>query len=147
MPRLSESQPYTLLCTTKVLFTIPFVFGREREPELRELSRSSAIMRSTARSRDTSSSRHGKPDQSRVLPWREMGTLEREAQTRARNNSSLNRVLNVLSLCPLVRAICPIGAKGHPANWYGSKGRLSRGGAAMNALGSLTFLARSPANH
>src|SRR6266851_411309 len=46
------------------------------------------------------------------------------------------------------RAVCFIRAKKvRPANWYGSKGRVSEGGAALNALGSLAFLARPVVNH
>ena len=46
------------------------------------------------------------------------------------------------------RAVCFIRAKKvRPANWYGSKGRVSEGGAALNALGSLAFLARPLVNH
>jgi hypothetical protein len=34
-----------------------------------------------------------------------------------------------------------------PANWYGSKDGMSRGGVALNALGCLTLLARPLMNH
>ena len=59
-----------------------------------------------------------------------------------------SRIFGVLFLYPLVRAVCFIRVtKVHPANWYGSKGRVSEGGAAPNALGSLAFLARPLVNH
>ena len=58
------------------------------------------------------------------------------------------RGFDVPFVSPLVRAVCLVRAKKvHPAKWYGSKGGPSRGGAALNALGSLTILAPSPANH
>ena len=56
--------------------------------------------------------------------------------------------MGVLFQYPLVRVVCFIRAKKvRAADWYGSKGRVSKGGAALNALGSLAFLARPVVNH
>jgi hypothetical protein len=43
-----------------------------------------------------------------------------------------------------VRAVCFTTKKIRPANWYGSKESMWRGGVALNALGFLTLLARLP---
>jgi len=48
----------------------------------------------------------------------------------------------------VVRAACFVrGLIVRHANWYGSKGRVSRDGVALNVLGYFTLLARPLANH
>jgi hypothetical protein len=47
----------------------------------------------------------------------------------------------------LARAVCIRPKKVRPANWYGSKDRVLRGGVALNALGCLTLPICSRVNH